>query len=123
MTNKTFEIISKSIDLMKYTYTITSNPKRYPKKFITLVQEIQKISMEIYKTLMCANRLQVKNISERDERIRHQTEVITMCDELSCLIELSMEFNLIGTNTVEFWQKKISDIKYMTIAWRKKDKA
>lgn len=123
MAGKTLEVISKSIDLMKYTYTVTSNRKRYPNKFIILIQEMQKTSMAIYKYLMKANRLQLQLNTEKDERLRLQTEAITLCDELSCLVQLSMELNLIGSNTVEFWQNKISDIKYMTIAWRTKDRA
>lgn len=123
MAGKTLEVISKSIDLMKYTYTVTSNRKRYPNKFIILIQEMQKTSMAIYKYLMKANRLQLQLNTEKEERLRLQTEAITLCDELSCLVQLSMELNLIGSNTVEFWQSKISDIKYMTIAWRTKDRA
>lgn len=123
LAGKTLEVISKSIDLMKYTYTVTSNRKRYPNKFIILIQEMQKTSMAIYKYLMKANRLQLQLNTEKEERLRLQTEAITLCDELSCLVQLSMELNLIGSNTVEFWQSKISDIKYMTIAWRTKDQA
>ena len=108
---------------MKYTYTVTSNRKRYPNKFIILIQEMQKTSMAIYKYLMKANRLQLQLNTEKEERLRLQTEAITLCDELSCLVQLSMELNLIGSNAVEFWQSKISDIKYMTIAWRTKDRA
>lgn len=119
---QTLEVISKSIDLMKYTYLITSNRKRYPKKYIMLVHEIQNTCMNIYKNLMKANRLQLNNVSEKAERVKLQTESITLCDELSCFVQLSLEFNLIGSKTVEFWQKKISDIKYMAIAWRSKDK-
>lgn len=79
--------------------------------------------MKIYKKLMNANRMQLKSDDEKQKRIRLQTDAITLCDELSCFIQLSMDLNLIGSNTVEFWQKKISDIKYMTIAWRSKDKS
>lgn len=107
---------------MKYTYTVTSNRKRYPNKFIILIQEMQKTSMSIYTNLMKANRLQLQLNIEKEERLRLQTEAITLCDELSCLVQLSMELNLIGSNTVEFWQNKISNIKYMTIAWRTKDR-
>ena len=119
----TLHVISKSIDLMKYTYTVTSNRKRYPNKFIILIQEMQKTCMAIYTNLMKANRLQLQLNIEKEERLRLQTEAITLCDELSCLIQLSMDLNLIGSNTVEFWQNKISNIKYMTIAWRTKDRA
>ena len=119
----TLDVISKSIDLMKYTIQVTSNHKRYPKKFLILVQKIQSTCLEIYDSLMRANRLQLQFNTEKVERLKLQTEAITLCDELSCFIQLSMDLNLIGTDTVEYWQKKISDIKYMTIAWRSKDKA
>ena len=119
----TLDVILKSIDLMKYTIQVTSNHKRYPKKFLILVQKIQSTCLEIYDSLMRANRLQLQLNTEKAERLKLQTEAITLCDELSCFIQLSMDLNLIGTDTVEYWQKKISDIKYMTIAWRSKDKA
>lgn len=118
---KKLEVISKSIDLMKYTIQITSNRKRYPNKFIILIQKMQSTCIEIYDSLMRANRLQLQLNNEKSERLKLQTEAITLCDELSCFIQLSMELDLIGTNTVEFWQKKISDVKYMTISWRTKD--
>ena len=35
---------------------------------------------------------------------------------------MSMNLNIIGSNTVENWQKQINDIKYMAIARREKDK-
>lgn len=88
-----------------------------------MVQKIQSTCLEIYDSLMRANRLQLQLNTEKAERLKLQTEAITLCDELSCFIQLSMDLNLIGTDTVEYWQKKISDIKYMTIAWRSKDKA
>ena len=117
----TLEVISKSIDLMRYTIQITSNRKRYPHKFVILIHKIQSTCLDIYDSLMHANRLQLQLNNEKSERLKLQTEAITLCDELSCFIQLSMELDLIGTNTVEFWQKKISDVKYMTISWRTKD--
>ena len=119
----TLEVISKSIDLMRYTIQITSNRKRYPHKFVILIQKIQNTCLDIYDSLMHANRCQLQLKNEKEERLKLQTEAITLCDELSCFIQLSMNLNLIGSDTVEHWQKKISDIKYMTIAWRSKDKA
>ena len=113
-------VITKSIDLMKYTMTITSNRKRYPSKYIQLVQRMQNKAMDIYEFLMDANRLDIN--TSKSERIALQTKAIASCDKLSCLIELSMNLNLVASNTVEHWQKKIDDVKYMIIAWREKDK-
>lgn len=118
--SQNFDLTKKSIDLMQYTMTITSNRKRYPVKYIQLVKRIQNKSMDLYEYLIDANRLNVK--TEKIDRVKLQSKAITTCDKLSCLIEISMNLNLVGANTVVEWQKKISDIKYMTIAWREKDK-
>lgn len=119
-TETKLDVISKSIELMKYTYTITSNKKRYPIKYKILVARIQNECMNIYSYLMDANRLQLS--TSKKERLEMQTKAITSCDKLSCYAELSMNLNLIGTNTISNWQKLICDVKYMTIAWRSKDR-
>lgn len=120
MTDRTMEVISKSIDLMQCTYRITSKRDRYPAKYKVLVERIQNECMNIYCYLMDANRLQLDNA--KSERLELQTKSIGSCDKLSCYAELSMNLNLISSNIVEQWQKKISEIKYMTIGWRKKDR-
>ena len=76
--------------------------------------------MDIYEYLLDANRLKLE--TSKSERLELQTKAISCCDKLSCYVELSMNMNLIGTGTVSYWQKQIDDIKYMTIAWRSKDK-
>ncbi len=114
------DVIVKAIKLMEYSMTVTSNRKRYPIKYIQLIKRIQNKSMDIYEFLLEANRLNVT--SSKSERLELQTKAITSCDKLSCFVELSMNLNIIGDKTVESWQKQINDIKYMTIAWRQKDK-
>lgn len=100
--------------------TITSNRKRYPVKHLTLVKRIQNKAMDIYEFLIDANRLNIE--SSKTERLELQTKAISCCDKLSCYVELSMKLNLVGSDTVSYWQKQIDDIKYMSIAWRTKDK-
>lgn len=120
MAEQKLDVIVKAIKLMEYSMTVTSNRKRYPVKYIQLVKRIQNNSMDIYEFLIEANRLNV--ISSKVERLELQTKAIISCDKLSCFVELSMNLNIIGSNVVENWQKQIDDIKYMTIAWREKDR-
>lgn len=120
MAQAKLDVIVKAIKLMEYTMTVTSNRKRYPAKYIQLVKRIQNNSMDIYEFLLEANRLNLQ--TSKIERLELQTKAITSCDKLSCFIEMSMNLNLVGTNTVDHWQKQIDDVKYMTIAWRDKDK-
>lgn len=114
------DVIVKAISLMNYTMTITSNRKRYSAKHLTLVKRIQNRCMDIYEYLLDANRLKLD--TSKLERQEMQTKAISCCDKLSCYVELSMNLSLIGTDTVSYWQKQIDDVKYMTIAWRSKDK-
>ena len=114
------DVIVKAIKLMEYSMTVTSNRKRYPIKYIQLIKRIQNKSMDIYEFLLEANRLNV--ISSKSERLDLQTKAITSYDKLSCFVELSMNLNIIGDKVVENWQKQINDVKYMSIAWREKDK-
>ena len=120
MAEAKFDVIIKAISLMKYTIRITSNRKRYPVKYVQLIKRIQNKSMDIYEFLLEANRLKID--TSKAERIELQTKAIVSCDELSCFIEMSMDLNIIGSDTVEYWQKQINDVKYMTIAWREKDR-
>lgn len=120
MSEQKLKVIVKAIELMKYTMTITSNRKRYPSKYIQLVKKIQDKSMDIYEFLLDANTLNID--TSKQERLELQTKAITSCDKLSCFIELSMNLNLVGSDTVTHWQKQVNDVKYMAIAWREKDK-
>ncbi len=100
--------------------TITSNRKRYPNKYVTLVKRIQETCMDIYELLLDANRLSLQ--SSKEERGKLQTKAVSACDKLSCYAELSMTLKIIGCDTIIHWQKQINDVKYMTIGWRTKDK-
>ena len=120
MSEQKLQVIVKAIELMKYTMTITSNRKRYPSKYIQLVKKIQDKSMDVYEFLLDANTLNIN--TSKTERLESQTKAIVSCDKLSCFIELSMNLNLVGSDTVSNWQKQVNDVKYMAIAWREKDK-
>ena len=120
MSEKTLDVAIKAVELMDYTMTITSNRKRYPAKHLMLVRRIQEKSFDIYEFLLEANRLLLS--TSKIERNELQTKAVTGCDKLSCYVELSMKLNLVGSDTVAKWQKKINDVKYMTLAWRNKDK-
>lgn len=120
MGNEKLGVIVKAISLMEYTMRITSNRKRYPSKYVTLVKRIQNKCMDIYESLMQANRLSKE--TQLDERLLLQKKAITFCDQLSCYIELSLRMNIVGSNTANYWQKKVNDVLYMTIACNKTEK-
>lgn len=116
---KQFDLRNKSKDLLEYTILITSNKKRYPSKYVTLIKRIQNCCMDIFENIHDANSLDVKRF--KNERIALQTQAIRGCDKLSTYVEISMNLKRIGSDTAGHWQGLISDVKYLAIGWRKSD--
>lgn len=121
MSDTDLKVVIKAKELMKHTYVLTSNPNRYPKKYRhSLVDRLQLKSMDIYENLMEANR--ISNVTDKKLRCETITKAITLCDELITYIELSMELGILNAKSAEYWSKMVSDVKYMSIAWRTKEK-
>lgn len=121
MADTDLKVIVKAKELTVQTFKLTSNSERYPKKYrFSLVTKIQDKSLDIYTTLFEANR--INNATNRKERLEMITKGITYCDELLFFIELSMNLNLLTDKSAAFWSKMVSDVKYMALAWRTKEK-
>lgn len=113
------QIIVKAKDLAEHTIRVTSNCKNFPKKYrFTLIDKMQVKSLNIYESLVEANRIRLGD----EEREKLQAKAITYCDELQFFIELTVRLEIITANRAEYWLGLISAIKSMTITWRKRDK-
>lgn len=118
--NNELKVIVKSKELAVHTIKITSNCNKFPKKYrFTLCDRMQNKSMYIYELLLEANRTHLNKKVLRNDL---QTKVILNCDELLFYIEMCLQLNIIQPNSAEYWSQLVSDIKFMTIAWRTKDK-
>lgn len=114
------KVILKSKELNKYTIQKTDSSK-FPKKYtFTFRVRLQNKSMNIYEMLMDANRTNLE--TDRKRRVGLQNKVINECDKFSYYIELLLDFQIITDKSAAHWSKLVSDVKYMTIAWRTRDK-
>lgn len=121
MAENDLKVIVKAKELAVHSFRLTSNCNRYPKKYRhSLVDRIQIKSLDIYDTLLEANR--IDNINHRRERCDMITRAITLCDKLLFYIELSMLLQLLTDKSAEYWSKMVRDVKYMSIAWRTKER-
>lgn len=121
MADTELKVIVKAKELAKHSFQLTSNSNRYPKKYRhSLVDRIQLKSLDIYETLLEANR--IHNDTHKKARCEKITEAITFCDEMLFYIELSMQLNLLNDKSAGYWSKMVSDVKYMAIAWRTKER-
>ena len=118
MADTDLRVVIKAKELATHSFRLTSNSNRYPKKYRhSLCDKIQIKSLEIYEMLFEANRINNKT----DKRLRCETitKAIVYCDELMFYIELSMNLGLLNGGSAEYWTKLASDVKHMSLAWRK----
>ena len=121
MVENELKVLVKAKELAVHTFKLTSNCNRYPKKYRhSLVDRIQIKSLEIYETLLEANR--INNATRKRERCEEITKAITFCDELMFYIELSMNLNLLNDKSAGYWSKMVTDVKYMSLAWRTRER-
>lgn len=121
MSEADLKVIAKAKELAVHSFKLTSNCNRYPKKYRhSLVDRIQLKSLDLYETLLEANR--ISNITHKRERCEMITRAVTICDQLLFYIELSMLLQLLTDKSAEYWSQMVRDVKYMSIAWRTKER-
>lgn len=121
MADNDLKVIVKAKDLAIHSFKLTSNCNRYPKKYRhSLVDRIQIKSLDIYETLLEANR--INNVTHKRERCEMITKAITICDEMLFYIELSMLLQLLTDKSAEYWSQMVRDVKYMSLAWRTRER-
>lgn len=121
MAENDLKVIVKAKELAVHSFKLTSNSNRYPKKYRhSLCDRIQLLSLDLYESLMEANR--ISNVTRKAERCEMITRAITLCDKLLFYIELSMILELLNDKSAEYWSKMVMDVKYMSIAWRTKER-
>ena len=121
MADNDLKVIVKAKELAVHSFKLTSNSNRYPKKYRhSLYDRIQLRSLDLYETLLEANR--INNVTHKWERCEMITRAVTICDKLLFYIELSMILELLNPKSAEYWSKMVQDVKYMSIAWRSKER-
>ena len=121
MAENDLKVIVKAKELAIHSFNLTSNSNRYPKKYRhSLADRIQLRSLDIYDTLLEANR--INNATCRTLRCDTITKAITYCDQLLFYIELSMPLTDQSNESIQYWSRLVTDVKYMAIAWRKSEK-
>ena len=117
MAENDLKVIIKAKELAVHTFKLTSNCNRYPKKYRhSLVDHMQTKSLDLYDVLLEANT--VNNQTQKSKRCELITNAITLCNQLLFYIELSMNLQLITPDSAAYWTKMVSDVKFLSIAWR-----
>jgi len=121
MGDNDLKVIVKAKELAVHSFKLTSNCNRYPKKYRhSLVDRIQIRSLDLYETLLEANR--INNQTQKWQRCEMITRAVTICDQMLFYIELSMNLEMLNDKSAAYWSKMVQDIKYMSLAWRSKER-
>lgn len=121
MSDTDLKVIAKAKELAVHSFKLTSNCNRYPKKYRhSLVDRIQLKSLDLHDALLEANR--ISNVTNKRERCDMITKAVTICDEMLFYIELSMMLTLLTDKSAEYWSQMVRDVKYMSLAWRTKER-
>ena len=92
----------------------------FPKSAVhTYAKVIRETAVSIVRDIHAANECSFQ--TEYEQRIRLIYAALNDCNLLLKMIEISNELGYISAKRMAHWTKMVTDVKYMTLAWKKKD--
>lgn len=117
------EVQTKSKELAKYTITICSNEKIFPKRDRwVLTNRIVSTSLIIMEEVDTANDIFVVTKGDFELRRRSQTIALSNTAKLLGLMELAYNKYYIEDSKIIFWTQLVKTTRDLIRKWRQKDK-
>lgn len=115
-------VFVKCKDLIAYTFQITNNTDRFPKKVrFTLTNRLQNKVLDMYDNLLDANEIFPIDVEDVKERKRCQRKTLSLSKQVSFLIEMSLEKNRIEPEQASYWIGLVADVQNLTFNWMESD--
>ena len=98
----------------------SSGRQGFPKSTIhTYIRLLRETVVNIVVSIQMANdcRFEV----EYDKRLSFIDEALKGCNLMLQLINISLEFGYVSIKRSQHWTKLVTDVKYMSLSWKKKD--
>lgn len=100
--------------------TKADSKQGFPKSAVyTYAKTIRETAVLILRNIHAANDCNFQ--TEYDRRINLIHAALQDCNLILKLVEISQSLGYISMKRMEHWTKLITDVKYMTLAWKKKD--
>lgn len=110
------DFIRECTDRMKRS----SSKQGFPKSALhTYIKTTREAAVSIVKNIHAANDCSFQ--TEYDRRLDLIHAALNDCNLLLKLVEISNSLGYISVKRMGHWTKLIMDVKYMTLAWKKKD--
>lgn len=98
----------------------TNSKQGFPKSALhTYIKTTREAAVSIVKNIHAANDCSFQ--TEYDRRLDLIHAALNDCNLLLKLVEISNSLGYISVKRMGHWTKLIMDVKYMTLAWKKKD--
>lgn len=95
---------------------------RFPKsESFGMIADLRNTARTAMRHILAANEVNFRDHPE--ERLKEIKAAIDDCNPLLQLIDLSHDLQYIDTKRMGTWTKKVTDVKYMSLAWLRKDGA
>lgn len=119
-----FRIATKAMEMLDYTLRITENKDIYPNWTRgNLVRYIRDTAADILRHIVTANDISRGGATPYTVRMEAQEQAIRDCSYLLALIDVSERTGRINAQRAQYWGKKVRDVKYMCMAWRKREQS
>lgn len=108
--------------IQEYTDRLKKAEKKegFPKSALhTYINATRNAAVSIVKNIHAANDCSFQ--TEYDRRLDLVHAALNDCNLLLKLVEISQSLGYISIRRMGHWTKFITDVKYMTLAWKKKD--
>jgi len=117
------EVQTKAIELAKYTITICSNEKHFPKRYRwCLTSKIVDAATEIVGDINTANSIYVTTKGDYELRRKYQTNALAYTARILGLIQLAyVQFSIDGKR-IKHWTQLVVDVRELLKMWRKSDR-
>lgn len=92
----------------------------FPKSAVhTYISSMRQLALDIFQNYYYANNFIGANALK--SRIEKINQMISECDLLLALIEISYELHYIDMKRMEHWASLTNDVKYITLSWKKRE--
>lgn len=117
------EALVKAKGLASYTIKICCNPKVFTSQYYNAITfKLISIATQIFIDAWTANNIRVDGDREKaSERNRLQRKAIDGCNNLLPLIQIAQEVFHLRTKRIEYWGRRILEVRTMLKAWEESD--
>ena len=84
---------------------------------------IRDTAADILRHIVTANDISRGGTTPYEVRLEAQEQAIRDCSYLLALIDVSERTGRINAQRAQYWGKKVRDVKYMCMAWRKREQS